>query len=145
MSDPTTPPGLSSLFYSFTRALSLSTVPLKGETKTILDFDAGINTSNAWTEHRERESMAVASRIASSSLSDDEGGDDVEPEDTDGRLARVLHRFEGKPEFRELTVEAGDEIEIVREDAGDGWSLVRNAAEEMGLLPRTYYTVRANL
>lgn len=145
---PPTPPGLSSLFYSFTRVLSPSSPIAKEGTKIAappFDFDAGINTSNAWTEHRERESVALStsSHPTSPSLSDDEGEEDVTQEDVDGRGARVLHNFEGKPEFRELTAEAGDEIEIIREDAGEGWSLVRNSVGEMGLLPRTYYTVSA--
>jgi sorting nexin-9/18/33 len=146
---PPTPPGLSSLFYSFTRAFSFSPAPQQ-RTKSFassLDFDAGTNTSAAWTEHRERESILSLSAIPPS-LSDDEPDDDdddgIESGDIDGRNARVLHRFDGKPEFRELSVDAGDEIEIVREDAGDGWSLVRNAVGEMGLLPQTYYTVCAS-
>ncbi|KAI0035450.1 hypothetical protein K488DRAFT_43230 [Vararia minispora EC-137] len=139
---PPTPPGLSSLFYSFTRAFSLSSPP-RHQTKSFaasLDFDAGINTSAAWTEHRERESMLSFTAVPPS-LSDDEGdGDEDDAANLDNRSARVLHKFEGKPEFRELSVDAGDEIEIVREDAGDGWSLVRNTVGELGLLPQTYYT-----
>ncbi|VDC02799.1 unnamed protein product [Peniophora sp. CBMAI 1063] len=139
-----TPPGLSRLFYSFTRALSLSPTSPKGEKLAVqpLDFDAGINTSNAWTEHQ-RESMTLAtSPQESPSLSDDEPDEEeVEPEDIDGRAARVLHDFEGKPEFRELSASAGDEIEIMRLDVGEGWSLVRNMEGEMGLLPQSYYKI----
>lgn len=140
-----TPPGLSQLFYSFTRALSLSSPPANGE-KLItqpLDFDAGINTSNAWTEHQ-RESLTLGSNSETSpSLSDDEPDEqEVEPEDIDGRAARVLHDFEGKPEFRELNASAGDEIEIMRLDVGEGWSLVRKLDGEMGLLPQAYYKVK---
>ena len=57
------------------------------------------------------------------------------------RPARALYAFEGKAEFRELKVEAGDELDVVKEDVGDGWSLVRDATGEIGLLPKTYYTV----
>ncbi|RDB29754.1 Sorting nexin lst-4 [Hypsizygus marmoreus] len=97
------------------------------------EFDAGINTSTAWTEH-------LVS--GSGSLSDEEPDDD---EDTDGQKtplhpARALYDFEGKAEFRELSVSAGDALEIVKEDLADGWSLVKNATGEVGLLPRTYYT-----
>ncbi|KAJ7461859.1 hypothetical protein B0H11DRAFT_2056357 [Mycena galericulata] len=96
------------------------------------EFDAGINASTAWTEHLG----------ASGSLSDEEP-DDEEPEGTH-RPARALYDFEGKTEFRELSVEAGDEIEVVKEDLADGWSLVKNEAGEIGLLPRTYYTFTAD-
>lgn len=59
--------------------------------------------------------------------------------------ARVLYKFEGKAEFRELTAEAGDEVEVVKENVGEGWSLVRDSFGEVGLLPQSYYTVRTNL
>ncbi|KAF8190373.1 hypothetical protein K438DRAFT_1907183 [Mycena galopus ATCC 62051] len=96
--------------------------------RPLSDFDAGINASTAWTEHLE----------SAGSLSDEE----PEEENTEGtnRPARALYDFEGKSEFRELNVEAGDELEIVKEDLADGWSLVKNIAGEVGLLPRTYYT-----
>lgn len=92
------------------------------------EFDAGINSSAAWTEHLAK---------GSSSPADDDG-------DGDGlhRRARALYDFEGKAEFRELNVEAGEEIEVVKEILADGWSLVQNLDGEVGLLPRTYYTVR---
>lgn len=101
------------------------------------DFDAGINTSAAWTE----------SRDTGRSLSDEET-DPNDPEldylQVPGRPARALYSFEGKPEFREVCVNAGDGIEIIREEVGDGWSLVKLFIEggvELGLLPRSYYTV----
>lgn len=86
------------------------------------DFDAGINSSTAWTE-------------ALDGLYDEE--------QQHIKQARALYAFEGKPEFRELTVEAGDDLEVIRETLPDGWSLVRALNEEshVGLLPRTYYTV----
>lgn len=94
-------------------------------------FDVGINSSAAWTEHLDR-----------GSLSDDEpGDDDLALQGQRGVPARALYPFEGKVEFRELSVEAGDEIEVLKEDVGDGWSLVRTSAGEVGLLPATYYTV----
>ncbi|KAJ7664277.1 hypothetical protein B0H17DRAFT_1091797 [Mycena rosella] len=82
------------------------------------DFDAGINASTAWTEHLESPGTH--------------------------RPARALYEFEGKAEFRELSVDAGDELEVVKEDLADGWSLVKNEAGEVGLLPRTYYTFTAD-
>jgi hypothetical protein len=101
------------------------------------DFDAGINTSAAWTESRDK----------GRSLSDEET-DPNDPEldylQVPGRPARALYSFEGKPEFREVCVSAGDEIEIIREEVGDGWSLAKlfvNGGVELGLLPRSYYTV----
>ena len=105
------------------------------------DFDAGINTSAAWTESRDK----------GRSLSDEET-DPNDPEldynQVSGRPARALYSFEGKPEFREVCVSAGDGIEVIREEVGDGWSLVKLFIEggvELGLLPRTYYTVRINM
>jgi sorting nexin-9/18/33 len=102
------------------------------------DFDAGINTSAAWTESREKDH----------SLSDDELDEDERSDYSkrNGRPARALYTFEGKQEFREVCVEAGDEIEVLREEVGDGWSLVKQvdsqgAVIDLGLLPRTYYTV----
>lgn len=89
------------------------------------DFDAGINTSTAWTEH-----------LDGASLSDEEQLCET------GRQARALYAFEGKPEFRELTVEAGDDLDVIKERIPDGWSLVRRTVDgQIGLLPRSYYTV----
>ena len=103
-------------------------------------FDAGINTSAAWTESRDK----------GRSLSDEET-DPNDPEldylQVPGRSARALYSFEGKPEFREVCVSAGDKIEVIREEVGDGWSLVKLFVEggvEVGLLPRSYYTVGVN-
>ncbi|KAJ7073521.1 hypothetical protein B0H15DRAFT_868740 [Mycena belliarum] len=92
-------------------------------------FDAGINASTAYTEHLE----------SSGSLSDEEPD-----EESNHQPARALYDFEGKTEFRELSVDAGDELEVVKEDLADGWSLVKNEAGEVGLLPRTYYTFTAD-
>ncbi|KAF9445810.1 PX-domain-containing protein [Macrolepiota fuliginosa MF-IS2] len=90
------------------------------------DFDAGINTSAAWTEH-----------LDAASLSDEEH----EQLQLTTRSARALYAFEGKPEFRELTVDAGDDLDVVKEVLPDGWSLVRTVVNgQVGLLPRTYYT-----
>ncbi|KAH7928625.1 hypothetical protein BV22DRAFT_1058614 [Leucogyrophana mollusca] len=95
-------------------------------------FDVGINSSAAWAEHLER-----------GSLSDDDR-EFHDPLEQEGQPARALYDFEGKVEFRELIVKAGDELEVIKEEVGDGWSLVRTTVapgeRETGLLPRTYYT-----
>lgn len=96
-------------------------------------------------------------------LSDDEADDETDAKSRDwpddpvldaeqGKPARALYAFEGKPEFRELTsVQAGDRLDVLREEVGDGWSLVKHydsAGEhkpEVGLLPQSYYTVRFQL
>jgi sorting nexin-9/18/33 len=118
----------------------LKTPPASTNNELPPDFDAGINTSAAWTESRDK----------GRSLSDEET-DPNDPEldylQTSGRPARALYSFEGKPEFREVCVSAGDEVEIMREEVGDGWSLVKLFVEggvELGLLPRSYYAVRLN-
>ncbi|KAJ3479079.1 hypothetical protein NLI96_g9314 [Meripilus lineatus] len=125
------------------------------------DFDAGINTSSAWTGSLSPEGAVRSSaslNVNLNSLSDDEPESDADPSDdhpdlgtVEGRPARALFAFEGKPEFRELTnVLAGDELEILKEEVGDGWSLVKHLEskdsegierrQEVGLLPQTYYT-----
>ncbi|KAG6377448.1 hypothetical protein JVT61DRAFT_15253 [Boletus reticuloceps] len=88
-------------------------------------FDARINSSAAWTEHLDR-----------GSLSSDEPADYPELYGQRGLSARELYQFEGKAEFRELTVEAGDKLEVLKQDVGDGWSLVK----KVDLLPTAYYT-----
>lgn len=136
-------PPLSSLT-AFLNALSL----LSSSSPKEPEFDAGLNASSAWTEARHSH---ISTNI--NSLSDDEASDeetdqasnDSGLETVTGRTARALYTFEGKPEFRELTsVQAGDELEVLKEEVGDGWSLVRwysNDRREIGLLPRSYYTV----
>ncbi|KAG9313432.1 hypothetical protein JVU11DRAFT_5754 [Chiua virens] len=92
-------------------------------------FDAGINSSAAWTEHLDR-----------GSLSDDEPTDPPGIGGQRGLSARALYHFEGQAEFRELTVEAGDALEVLKQDIGDGWSLVKTVEGKIGLLPMAYYT-----
>lgn len=143
------PPGISSLWFSFVQ--SRPCPEARTDPNAGLDFDAGINTSAAWTGHIDADNTPTqpftdgpepSSSPKLHSLSDDEPEDDeIEEGEQDGRPARVLYGFEGKPEFRELVVESGEEIEVLKEEVGDGWSLVRNVAGEMGLLPRAYYTV----
>lgn len=136
-------------------------------------FDAGINSSAAWTEHLERE-------LDSLSLSDEEKGpgagrygvffssvdrtEPKQPEDGDanielprGKFARVLYDFDGKGEYNELNLKAGEDIEILTEDLAEGWSLARiplltttgededGHAGEVGLVPRSYFAVSVDL
>ncbi|KZV93023.1 hypothetical protein EXIGLDRAFT_717673 [Exidia glandulosa HHB12029] len=96
------------------------------------EFDAGINASTAWTEHLERGASFHQT------LSDDE---DSELEREHGRPARALYDFDGKPEFRELSLTAGDELTIIKE-LQEGWSLA-NCAGEVGLVPKSYYIFTA--
>ncbi|KAG8955111.1 hypothetical protein FRC04_009568 [Tulasnella sp. 424] len=102
-----------------------------------LSFDAGINASSAWTGARD------------TSVSDDEGGNKTlkgtkitaikeEVADPPPRSARALYDFEGKPDFRELVIHAGDELSIIKENLAEGWSLAQYK-EELGLIPRKYY------
>ena len=104
--------------------------------------DSGINTPTAWTEHLEsdhtpRKYLSESNVPAGVSLSDEDIEEITYP-------ARVLYKFEGKAEFRELTVDAGDEVEVIKEDVGEGWSLVRDPLGKVGLLPQSYYTVCTN-
>ncbi len=142
-SSPLTPPAVTRGFLSFAwtqgqAAQSRREVPGSPP----LDFDASINTSTAWTEHLDSDSSRSRN---SRSLSDEESEDDHSEEGINRRGARVLFAFAGNAEFRELDVEAGDEITIIREQAGDGWSLVRTRRGRVGLLPRSYYTVNTFL
>ncbi|KAF9534384.1 hypothetical protein CPB83DRAFT_844159 [Crepidotus variabilis] len=129
-------------------------VPLSaGGQRPVSDFDAGINTSNAWTVHLESGETPAATISKSNSrkwLSESNSKGSISDEELDEpeeltRPARALYAFEGKAEFRELTVEAGDELEMVKEDVGEGWSLVKDTTGEVGLLPKTYYTLTTEL
>ncbi|PIL23132.1 hypothetical protein GSI_14441 [Ganoderma sinense ZZ0214-1] len=137
-----------------------------------LEFDSGINTSAAWTvslnnpDGSPRLSVTGGGNAGVPTTVKEEEDAGEPPQSVDGddgafaeeiRLARALYAFQGKAEFRELTrVEAGDELEIVKEDVGEGWSLARLAssarerdededgAREMGLIPRSYYIFTAD-
>ena len=100
--------------------------------------DSGIKTSTAWTEHLEGGHTPRKYPSVPATLSDEDIEEITYP-------ARVLYKFEGKVEFRELTVDAGDEVEVIKENVGEGWSLVRDPLGKVGLLPQSYYTVRTNL
>ena len=105
----------------------------------VSEFDSGINTSTASTEHLEggHTPRKYLSESNPALVSDEDIEEITYP-------ARVLYKFEGKVEFRELTVDAGDEVEVIKEDVGEGWSLVRDPLGKVGLLPQTYYTVCTN-
>ncbi|KAI0302386.1 hypothetical protein B0F90DRAFT_1627635 [Multifurca ochricompacta] len=134
---PLTPPAATRDFLSFAWPQGQSAQSKRDVSGSpSLDFDAGINTSNAWTVYLDSDSYR------SRSLSDGEveGENNNFEEEIDGRGARVLFAFTGKAEFREVSAKAGDEITIIREQAGDGWSLVKTRQGLVGLLPQSYYT-----
>ncbi|KAJ7359160.1 hypothetical protein DFH08DRAFT_921629 [Mycena albidolilacea] len=116
--------------------------------RPLSDFDAGINASTAWTESLSdsgpSSSPSPSGHKVSGSLSDEEPDSDPASNEEERRPARALYDFDGKTEFRELSVGAGDALEVVREELADGWSLVRNEAGEVGLVPRAYYTFTAD-
>ncbi|KAF8524273.1 PX-domain-containing protein [Hysterangium stoloniferum] len=97
------------------------------------EFDAGINASNAWVaDHADKDAGYLSD--------DDDEAEDAEA----GRQARVLYDFEGKTEFRELTIRAGDELSIIKEDLDEGWSVAR-ADGKVGLIPKTYYAFTSEM
>ncbi|KAI0754215.1 PX-domain-containing protein [Daedaleopsis nitida] len=134
-----------------------------------LEFDSGINTSTAWTvsltnpDGSPRLSINANNNSATTADVVEDAPDRTESVDEEGsfdteevKTARALYTFQGKAEFRELTsVEAGDALDVVREDVGEGWSLARLARSardrsselgggEMGLIPRSYYIFTAD-
>ena len=142
-SSPLTPPAATTGLLSFAWAQGQAAQSKREILRSPpLDFDAGINTSIAWTEHLDSDSSR--SRSLSDSGDEDEDDDHFE-ECIDGRGARVLFAFAGNAESRELDVKAGDEITIIREEAGNGWSLARTRRGRVGLLPRSHYTVNTFL
>ncbi|KAH9174915.1 hypothetical protein EDB89DRAFT_421059 [Lactarius sanguifluus] len=135
---PLTPPAATRGFLSFAWAQGQAAQSKRESSGSPpLDFDAGINASNAWTVYLDSDSSR--SRSLSDEEAEDEACDGFEG-DIDGRGARVLFAFTGKPEFRELDVGAGDEVTVLREQVGDGWSLVKTRQGRVGLLPRSYFT-----
>ncbi|GJJ14963.1 hypothetical protein Clacol_009233 [Clathrus columnatus] len=106
------------------------------------DFDAGINTSNAWVAEQSDKDVGTSGTGHGHSASDDEAEPDEE--EYKGRSARALYDFEGKTEFRELTVVAGEALEIIKEVLDDGWSLAR-ANNQIGLIPQSYYTFTSEM
>lgn len=112
-----------------------------GPPRPLSDIDSGINTSTAWTEHLGDYSSKKCSSQSNitATVSDEEDIEEIT------YPARALYKFEGKAEFRELTVKAGDEVEVIKENVGEGWSLVRDSLGTVGLLPQSYYTVCTNI
>ncbi|KAF8270474.1 hypothetical protein EI94DRAFT_1777873 [Lactarius quietus] len=140
---PLTPPAATRGFLSFAWAQGQAAQSKRESSSSPpLDFDAGINASNAWTIYLDSDSSR--SRSLSDDEAEDEAGDEFEG-DIDGRGARVLFAFTGKAEFRELDVKAGDEVTVLREQVGDGWSLVKNRQGRVGLIPRSYFTAGTTL
>ena len=147
--------------------------------RPISEFDAGINASAAWAESLEdgftgpkvaldvdkqrasRKTLSESNAKLESSAQGASEEDDADEAEPLPMPARALYAFHGKPEFRELNMEAGDELEIVKEDVGSGWSLARlvpkleygspssvrttGAETEVGLVPKSYYAVRSFL
>src|SRR5882762_575112 len=102
-----------------------------------VDFDASIKVSTAWT-------ATGSGQVQSGGDSPDtecHGDDDEAAADVGEYPARILYAFEGKPDFRELGLKGGEAIVVLREDVGDGWSLVARQDGELGLVPQAYYTV----
>ena len=112
---------------AYTRLQSISPPAANLPVRPFSEFDAGLNASSAWTEHLE---MSDGS----------ERGSHTSEHDQPDRSARALYDFEGKVEFGELTVQAGDDLLILDEYFSEGWSLAK-FEEETGLIPHTYYTV----
>ncbi|KAI5123253.1 hypothetical protein M0805_001342 [Coniferiporia weirii] len=125
---------------------------------TGLGFDAGINSSSAWTEYLGRGRAPGADGLPNadaSSIPDEETGRDVDhrlhhsseelwPEG--GQPARVLFDFMGMREHGELCVRADMTLEILQEsvafnlesedlssskDVAEGWSLARVSLEDV--------------
>ncbi|GJE85133.1 PX-domain-containing protein [Phanerochaete sordida] len=157
MSKPAAKPPTSS-FAAFLNALSWS------RARKDPDFDAGLNSSSAWTEALTNPDSAARASLTQynvNALSDDEADDEADAKSREelddpvldaeqGQPARALYAFEGKPEFRELTaVQAGDRLAVLRGEVGDGWSLVKHwdgtgeRKPEVGLIPQSYYTFTA--
>jgi len=126
-----------------------------------VNFDSGINASAAWTEHvasaseQQRghvqeaslsdEEEDIASLVASSSINEPLEREEVDPPTIrqQKQPARTLYDFEGKPEFGELSIQAGVDLLVLKADAGDGWSLV-DYAGRVGLIPASYYALTSS-
>ncbi|KAG8987328.1 hypothetical protein FRB94_013426 [Tulasnella sp. JGI-2019a] len=98
-------------------------------------FDAGINASSAWTGALEIRSSTAGSSEDKSRVEVPAG---EEPTTDPPRQARALYDFEGKDDLRELTLRAGQELTIFKEDLAEGWSLAELHGN-LGLVPRKYY------
>ena len=54
-----------------------------------------------------------------------------------GRMVDVLYSYTAT-EAEELNINAGEKVEILKEDAGSGWSFGRSIRNETGLFPSGY-------
>ncbi|KAF9015408.1 hypothetical protein BDQ17DRAFT_1386147 [Cyathus striatus] len=111
------------------------------------DFDVGLNTSVAWTSKTEPSLSQGAMTIQNSpeSISNHRmlSGDVIEVDvHHRGQTAWAIYPFAGQVKFQELSkLEAGDELNVLQENIGEGRSLVRTLGSgETGLLPVNYYT-----
>ncbi|KAG8711808.1 hypothetical protein FRC09_020397 [Ceratobasidium sp. 395] len=91
-----------------------------------LDFDAGLNSSNAWKKH-----LSISD---TGPVSDDEGSVEEKP-----MLARAIRDIAGNEDNREMALKAGDNLEILNKDIGESWSLARKSSGDMGLIPSDCY------
>lgn len=103
-----------------------------------LDFDAGINSSNAWTKFLENDTLRRTTTQLNRSLESEQNDEESVYSDplaeVIGRPAIILYDFDGQDDLGELSVRSGDMLEVLREhvaseegDASitDGWSLAR--------------------
>ncbi|QRV75779.1 sorting nexin lst-4 [Ceratobasidium sp. AG-Ba] len=90
------------------------------------DFDAGLNSSNAWKKH-----LSISD---AGPPSDDDASVEEKP-----ILARATRDVAGNEDNREMALKAGDNIEIINSDIGDSWSLARKSSGDMGLIPKDCY------
>ncbi|KAG9093548.1 hypothetical protein FRC06_011474 [Ceratobasidium sp. 370] len=90
------------------------------------DFDAGLNSSNAWKKHL---SISDAGPV-----SDDEGSGEEKP-----ALARAIRDVAGNDENREMALKAGENLEILNPNIGESWSLARKLSGDIGLVPSDCY------
>ncbi|KDQ07407.1 hypothetical protein BOTBODRAFT_180691 [Botryobasidium botryosum FD-172 SS1] len=114
----------------------------------VTDFDTGVNTSVAWTEHLSERSSDSESEAPDGNPKEREGDDTLKARllgEGPPKPARALYDFDGQEDLNELTMRAGDNLLILREKLSEGWSVARKISstadpdEPMGLIPRTYY------
>ncbi|KAG8736966.1 hypothetical protein FRC10_008679 [Ceratobasidium sp. 414] len=90
------------------------------------DFDAGLNSSNAWKKHL---SISDAGPVS----------DDESPVEGKPVLARATRDVIGNEENREMALKAGENLEILNSNIGESWSLARKLSGDMGLVPSDCY------
>lgn len=59
------------------------------------------------------------------------------PGDSFDTVTHAVSNFEGTEESN-LSVNSGEELEIIEGDAGDGWTLVKNKQGQEGFVPSSY-------